>query len=476
MKKILFLFLFMVPELMAVAQPNMAVVTGKVKDATTKTITIEWLRDNQIAGIQKTYHAPVNAKGEFTLKIPLQQFAHSQITAGNFHHDIFLSAGAAISAQIDGDFIKYTGKGAAANNFLYALEKANLQNSNYYEDFNAGKLSPQAYATETAIFKEKRIKFLADFVKKQPVEQLFKDFFLAENEAIYRNNLMEYPARYAYYNNIKLEQVPLSPEYILNSSLKHVANDKYILSDIYVSSLRTLVPYKGIELMKANLVKVNPESVFSKILLDSLTGKTREYVMANWLCGEFSRDKLPNDLYATFKSIAKDSFAIKTVAAYYNNLEKKRALIGKPLHEEFKLSAVENTKGEKLDFGKMMEKYKGKVIYLDMWDLACAPCREEMPYAKKLKEKFKGQPVEFIYLTLDEKSDKLWEQVYKVTQTEENQYRLQNGFQSRLFTFMNMNWVPSYMIFDKEGKLVDYVAPRPSNRGLEKQLLELANK
>ena len=47
---------------------------------------------------------------------------------------------------------------------------------------------------------------------------------------------------------------------------------------------------------------------------------------------------------------------------------------------------------------------------------------------------------------------------------------------------MEINWVPCYMIFDKEGKLVDFNADRPSSAvakmetKLEKTLRDLAMK
>ncbi len=157
-------------------------------------------------------------------------------------------------------------------------------------------------------------------------------------------------------------------------------------------------------------------------------------------------------------------------------------MIGQPLHQEFSNTILNDTAGVSLTFGEMMEKYKGKVVYLDLWGMGCGPCRAAMPYAKKLKEKLRDEPIEFVYTSVENIRNNNWEKVFEATLTTNNHYVLENGFNSRLHKFMEINWVPSYMIFDKEGKLIDFNADRPSRMveraetGLEKTLKELASK
>lgn len=45
-----------------------------------------------------------------------------------------------------------------------------------------------------------------------------------------------------------------------------------------------------------------------------------------------------------------------------------------------------------------LDKFKGKVIYVDVWGTRCGPCIKEFEYHKGLKEKFKDKSVEFLYL------------------------------------------------------------------------------
>ncbi|MES2807686.1 MAG: TlpA disulfide reductase family protein, partial [Bacteroidota bacterium] len=56
----------------------------------------------------------------------------------------------------------------------------------------------------------------------------------------------------------------------------------------------------------------------------------------------------------------------------------------------------------------LLAKYKGKVIYLDIWATWCVPCIANMPSAAKLREKLKGKDVVFIYACLNSPSQINW--------------------------------------------------------------------
>jgi len=75
---------------------------------------------------------------------------------------------------------------------------------------------------------------------------------------------------------------------------------------------------------------------------------------------------------------------------------------------------------------------------------------------------------------LDRKNKKLWSQVVEVSLSNDNHYRLVKGFDAEFLRYMEISWVPCYMIFDKEGRLMDFSAPRPGEQRLEQKLLELA--
>jgi thiol-disulfide isomerase/thioredoxin len=46
--------------------------------------------------------------------------------------------------------------------------------------------------------------------------------------------------------------------------------------------------------------------------------------------------------------------------------------------------------------------FKGKVVVLNAWATWCAPCKAEMPTLAKMAQAYKGKPVEFVVVSIDE--------------------------------------------------------------------------
>ena len=110
---------------------------------------------------------------------------------------------------------------------------------------------------------------------------------------------------------------------------------------------------------------------------------------------------------------------------------------------------------------KYIEKYKGKVVYIDFYSTWCGPCRKEMPFAKQLHKEFLGK--EFVSLNLCAKSKKEdWELFVKQHKIEGENYFLTNEEFYLLSELFKVNGFPTYVLLDKDGKVSDYNALRPS--------------
>lgn len=114
--------------------------------------------------------------------------------------------------------------------------------------------------------------------------------------------------------------------------------------------------------------------------------------------------------------------------------------------------------------------FRGKVVLVDVWATWCGPCRGELPHLKKLEEEMKGKEVVFIGVSVDEeKNYDKWKKFI----TDEQLPGIQlfaNGW-SKITKDYKITGIPRFMVFDREGKVVESVAPRPSNPDL-KALLE----
>lgn len=78
------------------------------------------------------------------------------------------------------------------------------------------------------------------------------------------------------------------------------------------------------------------------------------------------------------------------------------------LRKEFSDEAVSDLQVELLDGRKVkLSDLKGKVVLISFWATWCAPCLEEMPSLKKLYQKYKGEGLEVLEISIDEDASKV---------------------------------------------------------------------
>ncbi|MHA7131788.1 TlpA family protein disulfide reductase [Algoriphagus namhaensis] len=121
---------------------------------------------------------------------------------------------------------------------------------------------------------------------------------------------------------------------------------------------------------------------------------------------------------------------------------------------------------------EIKKKWKGKIIYVDFWASWCAPCLRAMPYSKELKEKLAGKEIVFVYLALNDRED-LWRNSTQRNQIIENNFFIKNSKSSEFISNYNINAIPRYMIFDKNGMLIHEDAPGPDTKEAFEILTEL---
>jgi len=121
---------------------------------------------------------------------------------------------------------------------------------------------------------------------------------------------------------------------------------------------------------------------------------------------------------------------------------------------------------------KYIDKYRGKVIYVDFYATWCGPCREEIPYANQLYQEFKNRDVVFLNLCAKSKADD-WENLIKQHELKGENYLLTNEEYYLLSGIYGAEGFPTYILIDKNGDVSEYNAPRPSAR---KDLYEKINK
>jgi thiol-disulfide isomerase/thioredoxin len=123
----------------------------------------------------------------------------------------------------------------------------------------------------------------------------------------------------------------------------------------------------------------------------------------------------------------------------------------------------------------IIDKYKGKVIYMDFWASWCGPCKREMPHSLKMQEHFKGKDVVFVYMSSD-RSVQQWKQAIEKLKITGEHYLLNEKVYRERNKVVEVKYIPRYMLYDKNGKLVTKTAPRPSNKKSTEMIEELLKK
>ncbi len=126
--------------------------------------------------------------------------------------------------------------------------------------------------------------------------------------------------------------------------------------------------------------------------------------------------------------------------------------------------------GKKTTLSKVLNSLKGKTVYVDFWASWCRPCCAEMQPAAELRERMKGKDVEFIYLSTDEDHSKMCGSLCKLKLTGCKVYRILNPKAAKFMYEYNINLIPRYMLIDKNGKIVNDNAPRPSSVEINAEL------
>ena len=171
----------------------------------------------------------------------------------------------------------------------------------------------------------------------------------------------------------------------------------------------------------------------------------------------FEKDFSPTDKEW---SLYNDFFSNQSIFNYLKSISpmKKQGAISE------KVTATQNpTEGYlKLIEEKYFKKHSGKVIYIDFWATWCAPCKQEIPFAKMLHSELANKDVVFMNFCV--KSEKeTWQKMINNEKIEGENYLLNEDEFNILTKKFNVKGYPTYILIGKDGIIANYSAPRPSS-------------
>ena len=121
-------------------------------------------------------------------------------------------------------------------------------------------------------------------------------------------------------------------------------------------------------------------------------------------------------------------------------------------------------------FKELVAPYKGKVVYLDIWGTWCGACKQQLAFTPELKKKYTGKDLVFVYLDNDNQlKDTHWREMVYHKGLEGEHYRMDTQAMEHIWQAVKeaggkTHLYPTYVIIDKEGKIVAPNAKQPGDR------------
>lgn len=285
---------------------------------------------------------------------------------------------------------------------------------------------------------------IKDFTPNTIFDMFFRNELVVEELrgfGFYPSNRNEYLKKENVYEKMPLEYYEARPK------LKMSVEENQLYSSEYISYLSSQIMNENCrqneheEINNATTfctyqyIKTLRESKLKKVLiiniLDELIDSWSQDENKSAIIFEEFKNSYPNDEYIGF-------------------LEEKIALQKRfAKGQNAPTFSLKNQEGKQISLSDL----KGKYILLDFWATWCKPCLAQIPYSKKLEEEYKNEDIEFVYICIDDKKER-WENHL----TKENPSGIQlfadEEESDELRSNYNINGIPSYMLIDKEGKII----------------------
>lgn len=122
---------------------------------------------------------------------------------------------------------------------------------------------------------------------------------------------------------------------------------------------------------------------------------------------------------------------------------------------------LENEEGKTITVQEILNQHKGKVVVIDFWAGWCRDCLKAFPKAQELE---KNNPnVDFIFFSLDRSKEGFGRSLEKFNMKEKENYWFSSGWKNDFNNYIELNWIPRYMVIDQKSEIAKYYAISPED-------------
>ena len=354
---------------------------------------------------------------------------------------MYLAPGYRLDISLDGkefdETLKYSGIGEKPNNFnasYFLFNEKNaidsetykkMENQEYFDYELKTHASLMKLLNESEIENEKFLESQADKFRFQMLNNLItklgEDYFAGKTKGIITQ-----------YLDSEIDKIDFKDSVLFASN-----NDyRYFLSSYFVAGL-TSGDLKTLELYNEELLEMQKKSIVTTLKRG---------------ISFYNMDKL--DLYyQTYVKLAANDKDINRIKGKYERIKTLKKGSPSPSFN------YPDSSGKNIS----LESLKGKLVYVDVWATWCGPCKAQIPFLKQLEEKYREEDIAFVSLSIDQlKNISKWKDMIVDKELEGIQIIADKAWRSKFVTDYVIEGIPRFILIDKDGNLMDPMAPRPA--------------
>ncbi len=441
MKNIIYLWLILIGFTACQNKKNQNIIlSGNIKNAPDNQMVLMDIHNKNLHIIR------LDSTKHFTDTLKIGK-GYYKLNIGNQYTWLYLKPGDRLQLTTNyKDFdnqLTYKGKGSDVNNYLAKkiLLEQKLKPKTSYNYY--GKLDEKTFVK----LQDSIAKAYNDLLKSVKDKE-FKNLESLRNKLEQAQLISRYPMVKRFLTNNPNYQVPADfPKAYANIDINDTLIKKLPQAIGYINDyVEHKLSGRGKEVDPIEKLRFAAKNIKDQNFLDKFAYKEADYNLL------YTKDI--DKFYELFNKIEKKSDYKAKIKTKYDNIKAMQPGVPSPDFTAYDIN------------GKAyhLKDFAGKPLYIDLWATWCGPCRAEIPFLEKIKEQYKDKPINFV--SFDVYDDKAkWEQMVK--QQKMSGWQLINTDKNLPFLKKYVvDGIPRFILIDKDGKIVNADAPRPSDKSL----------